>query len=280
MFIINDQMFKCTTLDELAMLVQEYRNNSSAPSYKNNYVNVTLRIHHYRRTFITYVLPFNQDKTISELFDYVELFITNNFIYGGYYININSYYKNTYSVFLKSLPYAIINDRIIFNITPSEVMLRDFTNTFNLDNEIIVDLNLPCGGDFLIFSELYQLWQVINEVHFLEAINLLIGTYHFGKAVYSFLLNRSKKFNSSQQNSKYGDPINTLLFISTGSAWDEKELANLLDINVSSCEHLLTDLGYNYDTTQKLYVKGSNTNERIELFSEELKKYIVRVETF
>ena len=150
------------------------------------------------------------------------------------------------------LPFLICDGRILYDVMLHDAKVRDFMRTHEIsDNTLRVTTNYPQAGGFGV-AELAELWEYAKPV--LEGLAIFCTLS--GLSVPQLVQRLRDKFT-------HCDHAPYVLFdiVYSRTAWNQNELAELLQIGAEDAQNTLRLFGYVYDPSQKQYVQGERVEE-------------------
>lgn len=149
------------------------------------------------------------------------------------------------------LPYAIVGDKIVYDIPFSDAKVFDFIKTHDIKNETVnITVGYPWAGG-PGFITLVEMWD--NAYPILEQIAVLLTLGVATKDVIKWFCHIFKKREQAPQV--------CFDIIFSRKQWNHFELAGLLDVPEEKAKELLKLFGYQYDRVQMQYIQGEQTSE-------------------
>lgn len=198
-----------------------------------------------------YDVNINHSMSVQDLLDMLKCSVadlSDYYEYSGVFAWNNGY-----------LPFIISDDKLMYNVSYSEVNLMDFMNTQHIsDNSIRVTTGYAqAGGPG--FIELEEIWEAFCMVW--EAVKpyleeMIIVTTLSGISVKDIFKGLRTYFTKKKTT-----PHAVVDMLSSRKQWNHKELASYLGVEDTYAKHLLLAFGYKYDRKLMQYVPGEKTEE-------------------
>lgn len=201
-------------------------------------------------------LEIDEGSSIINLFEELDLARPSTQFDHRYYYQIrNPYFFNT-----QQFPYIIKDGKLLWGISYADVSLRDFFQTFNIqDSRLHVLKGIPqAGGPG--YYEVAFMWQQFYDA--LAWAAPMLGASSFFITI-TRLLNKLRK-NNPPDNLKQISPASIFSLITSRNMWNHLDLAHLLELDEKEAKHLLKTCRFEWNRKTMMYERTRETDSILE----------------
>ena len=158
-----------------------------------------------------------------------------------------------YNIFIEDqiLPYILnMNGEIEWHVPYNKVKTEDLCRTFNINDEVHIDVLIGIGGVDDLITSIIKLWDIFIKI--ITPLIMLKDTVEVFNCIKTFLTKKKCK------------PIYFISYIYSKDSWNLYELSKQTNIEKDNLKKILKGLGYEWDKKALVYKKTEKSKKIFE----------------